>query len=184
MTAYRKLAVAIFVVCLVALTPKAEAQLMNQEVRFTFSGPVEIPGRVLPAGTYVFKTLEPDHLTRIMSADEKTVYGTFFTVPEYRLEPVEKATIIFGENAMGAPEKVQAWFYPGNSTGSEFMYGESNSYSTLGSAVRGAGKGIDDAATDTAKGPLDSIEFVGREAGQNVANSGKAVEHAVKHLVP
>ena len=158
MTAYRKLAVTtLVVVCLVALTPKAQAQLLDQKVRFTFSAPVEVPGRVLPAGTYVFKALEPGHLTRILSADEKTVYGTFFTVPEERLQPVEKATIILDENAPGAPEKVQVWFYPGNSTGSEFMYQESSRHSRLGSAVREVGNGIDATA--------------------------KAVGHAVKHLV-
>jgi hypothetical protein len=41
--------------CMVgAMLPQAKADDFNQEVIFTFSGPVEIPGSVLPAGTYVF----------------------------------------------------------------------------------------------------------------------------------
>ena len=169
MITFRKLTLAVLaIVCLVALTPKAQAQLLNEKIRVTFSAPVEIPGRVLPAGTYVFMALEPGHVTRIMSADERTVYGTFLTIPEDRLEPVEKPTIILGENPTGTPERVDAWFYPGDSTGSEFMYRESNSRSKLESSVRGA---------------LVPIEFVGRETGRVVVNSGKAVGHAAKYLV-
>jgi hypothetical protein len=184
MIPYRKLTVAILaVVCLAARTPKAQAQSLDENIRVTFSGPVEIPGRVLPAGMYVFTALEPGHMTRIMSADGKTVYGNFLTVPEERLEPMQKATIILGENAPGAPEKIQAWFYPGDSTGSEFMYPEPSSQNKIESAVRAAGKGIEIAATNTAKGALVSTEFVGRETGRIVVNSGKAVGHAAKSLV-
>jgi hypothetical protein len=123
MIAFRRLTLAVLAsVFLVAVTPKAQAQLLNERIRVTFSAPVEIPGVVLPAGTYVFMALEPGHITRVLSADEKTVYGTFLTIPEERLEPVEKPTIILGENPIGTPEKVDAWFYPGDSVGSEFMY--------------------------------------------------------------
>ena len=128
MIAFRRLTLAVLaIVFLVAVTPKAQAQLLNERIRVTFSAPVEIPGVVLPAGTYVFVALEPGHITRVLSADERTVYGTFLTIPEERLEPVEKPTIILGENPIGTPEKVDAWFYPGDSLGSEFMYREAAS---------------------------------------------------------
>jgi hypothetical protein len=97
-------------------------QALDEKATVTFSAPVEIPGRVLPAGTYVFKEMEPSHMTRVLSADEKTVYGTFFTIPEERMKPVEKSTIILGENTKGGPERVEGWFYPGESVGSEFLY--------------------------------------------------------------
>jgi len=38
-----------------AVLPRATADEWDQKTVFTFSGPVEIPGQVLPAGTYVFK---------------------------------------------------------------------------------------------------------------------------------
>src|SRR5215510_6173119 len=127
MITFRKFTLAaLAIVCLVVLTPKAQAQLLNEKIRVTFSAPVELPGLVLPSGTYVFMALEPGHLTRVMSGDEKTLYGTFLTIPEDRLEPVEKPTIVLGENTTGTPERVDAWFYPGDSTGSEFTYRESN----------------------------------------------------------
>jgi hypothetical protein len=123
MNPYRKLTlVSIVITVLVWLTPQARAQLLEQKVHVTFSGPVEVPGEVLPAGSYVFEALESGHLTRILSADEKHVYATLFTVPEERSETAQKATIVLEENQPGMPQKVEAWFYPGYSTGNEFMY--------------------------------------------------------------
>jgi len=41
-----------------AFAPAASADTWNQLTKVTFSGPVEIPGQVLPAGTYWFKLLD------------------------------------------------------------------------------------------------------------------------------
>ena len=128
MNAYRKLTlVALVGSVLAVLTPNARAQMLEERIRVTFSGPVELPGEVLPAGSYIFEALENGRLTRILSADEQHVYATLFTVPEERIEPVEKATIVLGESSKGVPEKVEAWFYPGDSTGNEFIYQKTRS---------------------------------------------------------
>jgi hypothetical protein len=127
MNLYRKLTlVATVITVFVWLTPQARAQLLEQKVRVTFSGPVEVPGEILPAGSYVFEALESGHLTRILSADERHVYTTLITVPEERTETVTNATIVLEENHPGMPQKIEAWFYPGYSTGNEFMYKRSN----------------------------------------------------------
>ena len=43
-------------VCVAAiLVPIAHADQWDKQTLVTFSNPVEVPGRVLPAGTYVFK---------------------------------------------------------------------------------------------------------------------------------
>jgi len=58
-----------------ALLPGARASERDQKTVLTFSGPVEIPGQVLPAGTYVFKLLDSGsnrHIVQIFSKDEKT----------------------------------------------------------------------------------------------------------------
>jgi hypothetical protein len=184
MTAYRKLAAAAFAIALLAAMPSnAHAQLLDEKVHVTFSAPVEVPGRVLPEGTYVFVAIGPNHLTRILSEDEQTIYGTFLTAPQERLEAPEKATVILGENTQGGPERVEAWFYPGDSIGSEFMYPEPSSHHKLTSALADVGKGIDTAVLDAGKGALDSGEFVGRCGERIVVNSGKAVGHAAKYLV-
>src|SRR4249920_3321983 len=93
MNLYRKLTLAALATTVLAvLTPNARAQMLEERERVTFSGPVEVPGVVLPAGSYVFEALENGHLTRILSADATHVYATLFTVPDEQREPVEKAT--------------------------------------------------------------------------------------------
>jgi hypothetical protein len=182
MNVYRKLAVAAFaVVGLAIVTPKAQAQLLDETVTVSFSAPVELPGRVLPAGTYVFTVVEPN-VTRVSSADGKTVYGIFFTAPEERPEPSEKA-IILGENTAGAPERIEAWFYPGDSVGNEFMYRAPRSHHKLTSVMGTAGKDVDTAVADTAQAALTASEFMGRHAERVIVNSGAAVGHGVKYLV-
>ena len=113
---------------LAILSPNARAQSFEQKTRVTFSQPVEVPGMVLPAGTYIFEALDSSaHLTRILSADEMHVYTTVFTIPEERLEPAKKATVTLEENPNGTPERVEGWFYPGESTGNWFVYARSHS---------------------------------------------------------
>lgn len=107
------------------MTPKANADEWNQTTIFTFSGPVEIPGRVLDPGTYVFKlmdSLSDRNIVEVLNKDENHVYGTFLAIPDYRLKPSGKPIITFEERAAGSPEAVRAWFYPGDNYGHEFVY--------------------------------------------------------------
>ncbi len=55
-----KTMVTLFSVCLLilVLSPIARADEWNKATILTFSEPVEIPGRVLPAGTYQFKLFD------------------------------------------------------------------------------------------------------------------------------
>ncbi len=105
--------------------PKARADEWNQKTIVTFSGPVEVPGRVLPAGTYVFKLEDSQSdrdIVEVFNKDENHLYGTFLAIPDYRLRPRGKTIISFEERAAGAPEAVKAWFYPGENYGHEFVY--------------------------------------------------------------
>lgn len=124
MKVYRNPILTLSIVTLLAvLVPKARADGMTEREQVTFSQPVEIPGQVLPAGNYVFEMLDPiSHLTRILGADERHVYATLFTIPEERMQPAEKATVILEESLKGAPERIESWFYPGDSIGSSFIY--------------------------------------------------------------
>jgi len=110
---------------LAALVPRAKADESNQKVVFTFSGPVEIPGQVLTPGTYVFKladTMADRNIVQVFNKDQNHLYGTFLTIPDYRLKPRGKPIITFEERATGAPEAVRGWFYPGDNYGHEFVY--------------------------------------------------------------
>jgi hypothetical protein len=105
--------------------PHAKADVWDQKTVFTFSGPVEVPGQVLRPGTYVFKLVDSqsDRSTvQVFNKNENHLYGTFLTIPNYRLQPAGKPIITFEERAAGAPEAVRAWFYPGENYGHEFVY--------------------------------------------------------------
>jgi LPXTG-motif cell wall-anchored protein len=116
------LSVAIF--GLVSVTPSL-ADEWDKKTVITFSGPVEIPGQVLPAGTYVFKLANSDsdrHIVQVFDKDQKHLYGTILAIPDYRMQPTGKTVIRFEERTTGSPEAVKAWFYPGDLYGQEFVY--------------------------------------------------------------
>ena len=112
--------------CLLAsMLPQAKADDWDQKTTFTFSGPVEIPGQVLSAGTYVFKLADSASdrsVVQVFNQDQNHFCGTFLTIPDYRLKPAGKPIITFDERAAGSPEAVRAWFYPGENYGHEFVY--------------------------------------------------------------
>jgi hypothetical protein len=110
---------------LAAVSPLAMADEWNQKTVFTFSGPVEIPGQVLNAGTYVFKLADSPadrNIVQVFNKNESHLYGTFLAIPDYRLKPSGKTIITFEERVAGAPEAVKAWFYPGDTYGHQFVY--------------------------------------------------------------
>jgi hypothetical protein len=110
---------------LAGMVPRANADEWDQKTTFTFSGPVEIPGQVLQAGTYVFKLADSQSdrdVVQVFSEDEKHLFGTFLSVPDQHLHPAGKPIITFEQNEAGSPEAVRAWFYPGEDLGHEFVY--------------------------------------------------------------
>ena len=105
----------------------AQASDFDKLTYVTISGPVEIPGVALPAGTYIFKLADPDtgnRVVQVLSKDGKTVYATFFSLPETRPAPAGETIVTLYEGGMaaGSPEAIKAWFYPGETTGFEFVY--------------------------------------------------------------
>src|SRR5438045_2247567 len=106
----------------------ASAQFPNKKTTLTFSGPVEIPGvdaQVLPAGTYVFKLLDSQsdrHIVQVFNKDETHIYSTILAIPNYRLKATDKTVMTFSERAVGDPQAIRAWFYPGDNSGEEFVY--------------------------------------------------------------
>ena len=108
-----------------AVLPVASADEWSQRTVVTFSGPVEIPGQTLPAGTYVFKLANSSanrHIVQVFNKEEKHVFATILAIPSYRQRPSEKTIIRFEERAAGEPQAVKAWFYPHKNYGHEFVY--------------------------------------------------------------
>ena len=108
------------------LAPAASAQEAeaNKLTKMEFSGPIQVPGVTLPAGTYTFQTPEPgDHIVQIFDKDRSKLLATVMTIPHERPKPTEKTTLLmFAELPAGIPEAVKVWYYPGNPVGEEFIY--------------------------------------------------------------
>jgi hypothetical protein len=109
----------------------AIADEWNKETKLEFSGPVEVPGRVLAAGKYVFRLLDSEsdrNTVEIFSEDangNQKLVTTILAVPDYRLETPDKTIVNFEERASGSPEAIHSWFYPGDNAGWQFVYPKS-----------------------------------------------------------
>jgi len=117
------------VCCAAALTaclaPGVRADEWNKKTILTFSGPVQIPGATLVAGTYVFKLADlasNRHVVQVFDKEEKKIYATILAIPDQKLDPSDKPVVMFAERPAGVPQAVKAWFYPGETIGNEFVY--------------------------------------------------------------
>lgn len=116
--------------CLVALCAVAAPSAMmadesDKATKLTFSEPVEVPGKVLPAGTYWFTLADSEsdrNLVQIWNADRTRLVATVLAVPDYRMRPAGRAVIHFEERPSDSPEAIHSWFYPGDNVGQEFVY--------------------------------------------------------------
>jgi hypothetical protein len=105
--------------------PIARADTWNKKTILTFSGPVQLPGATLPAGSYVFKLADVNgnrHIVQVFDKDEKKLFTTLMAIPNDRLEPADDPLILFAERPTGMPQAVKVWFYPGERIGNEFVY--------------------------------------------------------------
>jgi hypothetical protein len=103
----------------------AHADESDQTTTVTFNQPVQIPGQLLPAGTYVFKLANRDSVqdvVQIFNSDQTHVYATLETIPTDREDPNGHTVITLAEQGAGNPDVLLKWFYPGSLTGNEFLY--------------------------------------------------------------
>jgi hypothetical protein len=103
----------------------AKTDPWNKKTIVTFGDAVEIPGQVLPAGTYVFKLADSAsdrHIVQIWNGDETELLATILAIPKCLLDTPAKAIFEFDERAGDSPIALHSWFYPGENTGQEFVY--------------------------------------------------------------
>jgi hypothetical protein len=115
----------LFSLAVLVATPAARADESNQATKITFSQPVQIPGRVLPAGTYWFELPEDigEHsLVRIYSADRSVLYATLLAPNSERATGTDHTVFGLAERGSAQPQAIVTWFYPGETTGHEFLY--------------------------------------------------------------
>jgi hypothetical protein len=107
------------------ILPVARADEFDQTTKFTFNQPVQIPGRVLPAGTYWFVLSDIStsrNIVQIFNADRSTLYETVFTINIEALTPTDNTSITFAEREPMQPETILSWVYPGRTSGHQFVY--------------------------------------------------------------
>ena len=100
----------------------------NKATKVTFSEPVQVPGKVLEPGTYVFKLLDSAaerHVVQIFSEDRTKLITTVLAIPNQRLEPAGKTILTYEERPSDQPMALKAWFYPGDNFGQQFVYPKS-----------------------------------------------------------
>jgi hypothetical protein len=108
--------------------PAARADQWDKKTILTFSGPVQIPGATLPAGSYVFKLADLSgnrHVVQVFDKAEKKIYATLLAIPNDRMEPSDEPVVMFSERPAGSPQAVKVWYYPGERIGNEFVYPKS-----------------------------------------------------------
>ena len=103
----------------------AHADESDQATTITFSQAIQIPGKVLPAGTYLFKLADSDsneNIVQVFNADRTVLYATLQTIATERQEPTGHTVVTLAKQGAGQPDALLKWFYPGRETGNEFLY--------------------------------------------------------------
>jgi len=95
----------------------AHADETDQSTKLTFSQPIQIPGKVSPSGTYLFKLKDVTNAVQIFNPDGSHIYATLQTVRTERAKPPGNTTIV-----LGGPAALLKWFYPGDTDGHELVY--------------------------------------------------------------
>ena len=106
-------------------TAAAQDSNVNQRTYFTFSAPIELPGKTLPAGTYLFKLVDSPsnrHIVQVFDKDEKQIHATILAIPAQRMEPSDEPEVRFMEAAASQPAPIKTWWFPGRTIGHEFIY--------------------------------------------------------------
>jgi hypothetical protein len=110
------------------MLPVAQADEWDQASKLTFSQSVQIPGRVLPAGTYWFilaDSIADRNIVQIFNSDRSMLYATILTLNADRPEPADHTALTFAERESMPTNAIVTWFYPGFNSGHEFVYSKS-----------------------------------------------------------
>ena len=136
---------------------KARADERDKTTTFTFPDAVQVPGAVLPAGTYVFKLANSDsnrHIVQVYDKDQMKLLATVLAIPDYQTDPADQTVIRFAERPANQPEAIAAWFYPGDTFGQELVYSKPGSRQVaLVSDTNGSSTASDQSATEDNSSP-------------------------------
>ena len=109
----------------VMMLPSARASERDQATEITFNQSIQIPGRVLPAGTYWFVVSGANtsrNIVQIFNSDRSMLFATVLTINTESLTTTDKSAITFAEREPMQPQTILSWFYPGRALGHQFVY--------------------------------------------------------------
>lgn len=135
----------------------------DKATKLTFSEPVEVPGVVLPSGTYWFTLADSEsdrNIVQIWNADRTRLITTILAIPDYRLQPAGKTVVHFEERPSDQPEAIHSWFYPGADFGEEFVYPKSRATQLAKQVSRPVLSMPEPLPTDTAQIKQTSVKAV------------------------
>src|SRR6267378_2552550 len=95
---YRKMFTGMICLVLLGVTffvSKVQADESDKKTIVTVNRPIQVPGKVLPAGTYVFKLLDSNNRTLVViyDADEMHLITTVQGISDVRTETPDKAIL-------------------------------------------------------------------------------------------
>jgi hypothetical protein len=126
----------------------AAAQPADRTTYVTFSGPVSIPGKTLPAGTYTFRLADSPadrHIVQIFDREQSQLFATLLAVPAQRNQPEGEPVITFKETPSNLPPALRYWYYAGETAGNEFVYPKTQAMTI----ARASGEGVMAVDTDS-----------------------------------
>ena len=103
----------------------ARADESSKLTYFTFSKPVQLPGKTLPAGKYRFELADPQESRRVIkvSSEDGSKQLAMLQTVEYTMrDPAKDPVVLFGETPASEPLAIKTWVYPGETIGFEFIY--------------------------------------------------------------
>ena len=110
-----------------AMSPFARTDEMSELTKMTFQHRVQLPGLVLPPGSYYFTRIDDgndsdQNLIQVFSSDKKQLDIVLQTVSVVREHPRGRTVLTFAERPNGRPPVLIDWFYPGSLEGHQFVY--------------------------------------------------------------
>jgi hypothetical protein len=108
----------------------AQSASVNKRTFLRFSGPVQVPGATLPAGTYLFRIGNPAVQTvwQVLDANGRHVLAQFFFVQTANRTIQEqnraggKPVVRFHETPRGVAPPMKVLYYPTDPAGDVFLY--------------------------------------------------------------
>src|SRR5581483_1256947 len=109
----------------------AKADEWDKKMILRFSAPVQVPGKVLQPGKYIFRLADGSsnrNIVQIFSVADngrQDFVAMINTVPDFLAQTPDKPIIQFEERHIGDPEAIKSWFHPGDNYGWHFVYPKS-----------------------------------------------------------